>query len=174
MLCAGCASSAHAAKSTPAEGMSIGAELIPAAQRHALPPIVGTTLSGSRIALRELNASAVLVVNVWASWCENCREESAALAELARSLPPGRARFVGIDEQDTAAAARKVVNATGTNYPQLSDPTGAVLAKLSVLPSYGIPSTLLVDRNGMMAARFVGPVRGPQLQSLIDQIAGES
>ena len=115
----------------------------------------------------------VLVINVWASWCETCRDESAALAKLAKDDSSDTA-FVGIDEQDNAKAARAFVASTGMNYPQLSDPQGRTLSKLSTLPNFGIPSTLVVDPQGRMAARIIGAVSGPQLQRLIDQVRAES
>ncbi len=124
--------------------------------------------------MRSLIGRSVLVLNVWASWCANCRDEAAVLATAARAAGPGGARFIGIDEQDEAAAARKFVAAAGTGYPQLADPTGSVLNRLSLLPRSGIPSTLLVDRHGNMAARIVGPVTGPQLEKLITQVGAET
>jgi thiol-disulfide isomerase/thioredoxin len=171
----GCHATVQAAKpttTTPAIG--VGAQLFPAAQRHPLPSIVGTTLSGQSLTLRSLTGRGVLVVNVWASWCEPCRDESAALATLANTLGRSHVSFVGIDEQDTSAAARRFVASTGMTYPQLTDPTGTALTKLSLLPSFGIPSTLLVDRQSMMAARIVGPVTAQKLQKLIAEVAVES
>ena len=136
--------------------------------------IAGSTLSGQPLTLRSLTGRGVLVINVWASWCAPCRDESAALAALAKSTTADAVRFVGIDEQDTPGAARKFVASTGTTYPQLTDPTGTNLNKLSLLPSMAIPSTLLVDKRGMMAARIVGPVTTAKLEKLITQVAGES
>lgn len=123
--------------------------------------------------LRSLTGHGVLVVNVWASWCAPCRDESAALATMAKAANDA-VRFVGIDEQDTPGAARKFVASSGTTYPQLTDPTGTSLNKLTLLPSFAIPSTLLVDRHGMMAARIVGPVAAAKLEKLIAQVASES
>ena len=154
--------------------MAIGAQLFPASKRQQLPAIEGKSLAGQALALRSLTGHGVLVVNVWASWCTSCREESAALASFSATTAPATARFVGIDEQDVAGKARSFVAATGMRYPQLSDPSGAALNRLTILPNYGIPSTLVVDRHGLMAARIIGPVTTGQLRKLVSQVAAES
>jgi peroxiredoxin len=140
------------------------------AQRQPLPAITGHTLSGRPISLRDLTGRGVLVINVWASWCETCRAESAALARLSRSLVARSVAFVGVDEQDTTSAARTFVASRGITYPHLVDPDGIALRKLLLLPSSGIPSTLLVDQHGMMAARVIGTTTAPQLQRLINEV----
>jgi len=166
----------HASKRTsaPPAAAGVGAQLFSQSQRRPLPQIAGSTLSGQPLTLRSLTGRGVLVINVWASWCAPCRDESAVLAALAKSTTADAVRFVGIDEQDTPGAARKFVASTGTTYPQLTDPTGTNLNKLSLLPSMAIPSTLLVDKRGMMAARIVGPVTTAKLEKLITQVASES
>jgi thiol-disulfide isomerase/thioredoxin len=158
----------------PPASVGVGGQLFSQSQRRPLPQIAGTTLSGQPLSLRSLTGHGVVVVNVWASWCAPCRDESAVLATIAKSTASDAVRFVGIDEQDTPSVARKFVASTGTTYPQLTDPTGTNLNKLSLLPSMAIPSTLLVDKRGMMAARIVGPVTTAKLEKLIAQVASES
>jgi peroxiredoxin len=76
-------------------------------------------------------------------------------------------RFLGIDEQDPPSSARGFLAGSGATYPQVADPEGAVLRALSLLPQSGIPSTLLLDARGRMAARVIGPVTAAQLRRLI-------
>ncbi|MDT4892767.1 MAG: hypothetical protein QOE97_1802 [Pseudonocardiales bacterium] len=170
---AGCATPNRSATTPAGPGTAVGARLFAATQRQPLPAVTGHTLSGGAIDLRALTGKGVLVINVWASWCENCREESAALAQLSRSLGARSVSFVGIDEQDTTSAARGFVATSGTTYPHLVDPDGKVLRKLVLLPSLGIPSTLLVDQHGMMAARVIGPTTAAQLQTLINEVIAQ-
>jgi peroxiredoxin len=169
----GCATPNSPTTTAAGAGTAIQARLFPVAQRHPLPGITGHTSSGRPISLRDLAGRGVLVINVWASWCESCRDESAALAQLSRSLSARSVAFVGIDEQDTTSAARAFATSSGTTYPHLFDPDGKALRKLLLLPSLGIPSTLLVDRHGMMAARVIGSTTAPQLQSLINEVSTE-
>jgi peroxiredoxin len=169
----GCATPNSSTTATAGTITAIQARLFSVAQRQPLPAIKGHTLSGRPINLRDLTGRGVLVINVWASWCENCRDESAALAQLSRSLSARSVAFVGIDEQDTTSGARTFVTSSGTTYPHLFDPDGKALRKLLLLPSLGIPSTLLVDQHGMMAARVIGPTTAPQLQRLINEVITE-
>jgi thiol-disulfide isomerase/thioredoxin len=173
-MTAGCAGGDSATSPMTGGAIPLGAQLFPVGKRQQLPPIVGKTLAGPSIELGSYTGHSVLVVNVWASWCVNCRDESAALAKLSRALDPTKVAFVGIDEQDVASAARRFVASARTSYPQLLDPDGTTLNRLTLLPSSGIPSTLVVDQQGKMAARIVGPVTGAQLQKLIDIVASKS
>lgn len=153
---------------------TIGATVFPAAQRKQLPDITGQTLAGSTLSLRSLTGRGVVVVNVWASWCANCREESAAFARAATDLHAQGVRFVGVDEQDSGSAARSFARSTGMPYPQLVDRDGRLLAQFGVLPVSGIPSTLLIDPQGRMAARVIGQTNRTQLVQMINTLARHS
>jgi thiol-disulfide isomerase/thioredoxin len=172
VLVAGCGNSGNRTSVTAAE--TPGTTVFPAAERRPLAELSGETLAGQSLNLGDVAGSGVVVINVWASWCTSCREESAALAAVAGELRGQQVSFVGVDEQDQAPAARRFVAETRTTYPQLSDPQGLLLDKLSVLPQSGIPSTLLLDRRGLVAARVIGPVTQPQLRRLIGSLQRES
>ncbi|MEO9197798.1 MAG: TlpA disulfide reductase family protein, partial [Antricoccus sp.] len=139
-----------------------------------LPQIDGTTLAGERLTVPAAVSPTIVVINVWASWCTQCQTESPELGQLAKSLEGQGVSFVGIDEQDTPDAARTFATKVGMAYPQLIDRDGAILAKLTLLPSFGIPSTLVVDRNKHMAARIIGATDASQLKRIIRQVQRES
>jgi len=180
VTCVGCAgllaACGQGTGSMPAANVatSLGASIIPVADREQVPAISGTTLTGEPFQLRDLVGHGVVVVNVWASWCTSCREEARPLAELATALEGRSVTFVGLDEQDNRAGARSVVAAAGASYPQLLDPDGTLLDQLKLLPSYGIPSTLVVDRHGLMAARIIGPTTSDKLRKLVAQVQTEA
>jgi thiol-disulfide isomerase/thioredoxin len=140
--------------------------------RIAAPALSGRTLTARSLSLDSLLGQDVVVLNVWASWCVECRAESKAFAVVARRLAGQPVRFIGIDEQDDAARARHFAASVGTRYPSIVDGDGRLLAKLALLPSTGIPSTLIVDSAGRMAARIVGTARREQLTRLIERVAG--
>lgn len=167
---ASCGRAEPGPKATSTSASRVGVTIFPVAQRKHLPDVAGRTLSGATLAVRSMVGQGVLVVNVWASWCIPCRGESPELASLAVSLRAQHVRFLGVDEQDTAAKGRSFAEKSGMTYPHLVDPTGTLLDKLKVLPSMGIPSTLIVDRRGLMAARIVGPTTGAQLRQVVEQV----
>lgn len=167
-LISGCAGKPQAAHGSNLD--SIGATVYPVGHRGTLPEITGTTLAGQKLTLPASTRRTIVVINVWASWCTQCRTESPEIAELAKSLNGHGVRFVGIDEQDAPGAARNFSAKAGMAYPQLIDRNGEMLAKLTLLPSFGIPSTLVVDRNGQMAARIIGPTSRAQLNRVIEQV----
>ena len=100
-----------------------------------------------------------MVLNFWGSWCAPCRAEAPALAALAKHFWPRGVRFVGVDIQDSPAAAEAFERNFLISYPSLNDPGDQVaLAFQSTVPPAGIPTTLVIDRTGRVAARIVGQV----------------
>ena len=167
--CAGAATSSTGDVTPTTE--SPGVSRIAISDRRMTPNLSGTTLKGGQFALDDL-AGNVVVLNIWASWCAPCRDESPVLARLDRQLATQKVRFIGIDETDTTAATQFVATA-GVTYPQLVDSDGALLRQLPLLPQKGIPSTLILDRHSRMAARVIGPVTGGEIETLVSELLQE-
>jgi thiol-disulfide isomerase/thioredoxin len=128
------------------------------AERAAAPPVAGQTLDGERVALADF-AGQVVVVNVWGSWCVPCRTEAPRLAAAADRLAGEGVRFLGVNIRDSVAQARAFVRRYGLAYPSIFDPDGSTLLGFrDTLPPNAIPSTLVVDRSGRVAARVLGEV----------------
>lgn len=161
--------------SLPSTGSAdtVGITTYASGQRPAIPDLTGNTLSGATLSLSQL-VGHVVVLNAWASWCGPCREESPALGRLARQTASLGVRFVGIDEEDTADSARSFAASAGTSYPHLIDSDGRMLMSLRLVPPAAIPSTLVLDRAGLVAGRIIGPVDAASLGALIRAVAGES
>ena len=173
LLAAGCSGiTSSSAGDPPGSVDSPGFSRIAISDRSLAPDLSGTTLQGSNFALGDV-AGDLVVVNIWASWCEPCRTESPVLARLERQLAAKKVRFVGIDETDTTTSATRFVASTGARYPQLVDSDGALLRRLPLLPQKGIPSTLILDRHHRMAARVIGPVTGAEIQTLVSELLQE-
>jgi thiol-disulfide isomerase/thioredoxin len=141
--------------------------------RPAAPEVAGTTLSGTRFTLSG-DRGAVVVLNFWGSWCTPCRQEAPALAELARHVSGTDVRFVGVDIRDDPASAEAFMRNFRISYPSLNDPGDAIaLAFSGTVPPAGIPTTLVIDRGGHIAARIVGTASYDGLRTLIAQVSAE-
>lgn len=164
------------AQNTPAssgQGFVRGSDGTSYFQPGARPPspaVSGTTLTGQRLSLRS-DRGSVVVLNFWGSWCPPCRAEAPALAALARRLRNEQVQFVGVDVRDSVPAAQAFDEAFGVSYPSLRDPGEQIaLAFRASVPPAAIPTTLLIDRTGRIAARVIGEVSYNGLRSLIARI----
>ncbi|MGJ6979906.1 TlpA family protein disulfide reductase [Aestuariimicrobium soli] len=143
---------------------------IAADRRKALPALTGSDLDEKTLSTATF-AGKVLVINVWGSWCSPCRAEAPHLVEAAKQTA-GVAQFLGINTRDLdRAPAQSFVRSFGLTYPSFYDPNGALLMKLTDLPPKAIPSTLLVDPAGRIAARVLGQVSTTTLVTAVNELA---
>ena len=135
--------------------------------RIAAPTISGMTLNGTQVALTQ---GKVAVVNVWASWCSPCRAEEPTLSALAKKYVD--VQFVGILTRDNPVNAEAFTRTRKTPYPTLIDDSILIGFRKS-LPANAIPTTVVLDKNGKVAARISGSVTVASLSQLIDEVSGE-
>lgn len=149
-------------------------EQIPVADRTELPSITGRLLDGGRYDSRE-HRGEVVVYNVWGSWCVPCREEAPVLRRVSQETRDRGVRFVGINVRDNDASARAFERRYDIPYPSIvtADSGGALLAFGSKLPPNAVPSTMIVDREGRIAARIIGKTTYGTLTSLVDDTLAE-
>lgn len=141
-------------------------------QRPAVPAVSGTTLTGQRLSLDSYKGKTV-VLNFWGSWCSPCRREAPALGTLARQLQPDGVRFVGIDIRDEPDSARAFMQNFNVSYPSLNDPNDEIALEFhSTVPPAAIPTTLIIDRSGRIAARIFGASTYIELKDLVAKVAG--
>lgn len=152
-----------------------GVTTIAPGDREPAPDFGGPTLDGASFDLAEARGS-VVVLNVWGSWCPPCRKEAPALQAVSEALAPEGVRFVGVNTRDPAeGAAAGYVTEFGITFPSVVDTDGTrLLAFRDTLPPNAIPSTLVVDRDGRLAARVLGPISEISLRDLVTQVAGEA
>jgi thiol-disulfide isomerase/thioredoxin len=149
------------------------AQVIDKADRLAAPDLAGPTLDGAQVALADY-AGDVVVLNLWASWCGPCRAEAPALQEVFINSREQGVEFLGINSRDQEAAAVAFEKNFGITYPSLADEGGELqLAFHDSVPATSIPWTLVVDRDGLIAARVLGPTTYSQLSDLVDDVASE-
>ena len=109
----------------------------------------------------DLATGRPVLLNVWASWCGPCRDEHPALMQLAESGVP----IFGLNYKDNEAAAQRFLTRLGNPYRAVgADTTGSVALELGV---YGVPETFLLDAEGRVVMRHVGPLDGAVLRDKI-------
>ena len=152
---------------------SYGTTVFGQGSRPQAPQVTGTMLNGGRFRLTT-DRGAVVVMNFWGSWCTPCREEAPVLGALARHFSGPGVRFIGVDIRDDPASAAAFMRDFRIGYPSLNDPNDAIALDFSAtVPPAGIPTTLVIDRSGRIAARIIGPVSYDGLKALITQVSAE-
>jgi thiol-disulfide isomerase/thioredoxin len=142
--------------------------------RPAAPAVSGTTVAGEHLSLSQYRGDTI-VVNFWGSWCAPCRAEAPALGQLARQLQSRGVRFVGIDIRDEPDSAVAFMQQFNVGYPSISDPNDVIALDFhSTVPPADIPTTLVIDRSGRIAARIFGASTYRQLLSVINQVTGQA
>lgn len=175
LLVSGCGSATDA---TSADSGFVAGDgsivVLPEAQRVAAPDLVGTTLDGDTFRLADQRGE-VVVMNVWASWCAPCRAEAPTLAALSDELDGQGVQFVGLDTRDSDVPARAFAEKFGIGYPNVIDRDGQLqLLFGDSLPPQAIPSTLVIDAEGRVAARALGKVSESSLRGMIEPLLADA
>ena len=143
-----------------------------AADRKQPGTVSGTTLAGRRVSLSDYRGK-VVVVNVWGSWCPPCRAEAPMLADAARTLAPKGVVFLGINSRNPERAGPLAFERRyRVPYDSIYDPGGrTLLAFHGTLTPNSIPSTVIIDRQGRVAASVIGEVTRTTLLDLVDDVS---
>jgi thiol-disulfide isomerase/thioredoxin len=150
--------------------------ILPPDKRGKPIELAGSTIDGKPLDVAAYRGKIVLI-NVWGSWCAPCRQEAPYLQAAWDQLKgDGTVQFVGLNTKDDAAGAAAAFDRRfGITYPSLVDEDGSLLLTFrSTIPPAAIPSTLVLDRQGRVAARVLGPTSRGTFVGLVDQIRSES
>ena len=156
--------------SSAQQATDIGLTFIAAPDREPIPPIAGLDLDLEPIAISDY-LGKVTVVNAWASWCAPCIEETPELVATQEATKKLGVQFLGLNVNDDLESARNFAQAI--TYPSIADPEGRLLSLVPGIPPNGLPSTLVVDKDGLIAVRIIGPITKEVLTALIAEVAAE-
>ena len=131
----------------------------------------GATVEGHQVDLASYRGN-VVVLNVWGSWCGPCQKEAPALQAASQALAPKGVKFLGINirEDGNRARAAAFERTYGITYPSLFDSTQYLLALRGVVAANAVPSTVVVDAQGRIAARISGATTKDTLVDLVDEV----
>ncbi|MEV7728995.1 TlpA disulfide reductase family protein [Streptomyces sp. NPDC087917] len=154
-----------------------GISTVAKADRAEAPKLDGETVDGKTLDTTTLKGK-VVVLNVWGSWCPPCRAEAPYFAKVSKEL--GEAgkdvSFVGLNTRDSSKQnATSFEENFGITYPSLYDPDGKLMLRFpkGTLNPQSIPSTIVLDKEGKIAARTLVAVNEEQLRSMIDPLLAE-
>lgn len=133
-------------------------------------PVVfgGVTEDGEQFDSADI-AGDVTVVNFWYAGCAPCRVEAGDLEAVWQEYSDEDVSFVGINIYDQADTARSFAKTYGVTYPSIMDVDSgsAKLAFASETPIQATPTTLVLDKQGRVAAHIIGPVDGTSILSTL-------
>ena len=132
----------------------------PLVGRPAPPFALREVGTGKTIELAQLRGRPV-ILNFWATWCGPCYEEHPTLVANARELQPN-VQFLGVVFQDSEDKIQKFLNDRGNAYPTVVDDSGKTAIAYGV---GGVPETFFVDKDGVIRAKFTGPLTTELLQA---------
>lgn len=142
-----------------------------------IPPVIIDTpapkftaqemFNAEEISLSQLKGK-VVVLNFWASWCQECKLEHPFLLELNRrfSQDPNFV-MIGVNYQDKEDLARQYLKEHGNNFQHIRDTTGTISIDYGI---YGIPETFVIDPAGVIRYKTIGPVVGNSYRHLVEKV----
>ena len=139
-------------------------------------PVVwsGPTESGGLLKSDQLTG-VVVVMNFWYAGCAPCRAEAPDLVAVNNMFVGKNVQFVGVNVRDTAETARAFDRNFSVTWPSIIDAQSgsAVLAFTGVVTPQAVPTTLVIDKKGRVAARVLGQIEKSTLKALIQRVVDE-
>jgi thiol-disulfide isomerase/thioredoxin len=140
-------------------------------QRQPAPAVKGELLDGSGTYDLSQHPGDVVVINFWASWCGPCVAEAPELEATYQAQKANGVTFVGINVKDEADHARRFAELS-TTYPSVFDPASKLALGFAVQPN-AIPATIILDRQGRIAAVVRAAVVRVELEPVVAELASE-
>jgi cytochrome c biogenesis protein CcmG, thiol:disulfide interchange protein DsbE len=110
----------------------------------------------------------VVVLNFWASWCVPCLAEHPVLTNAAMAYHDRGVRFLGVLYRDAPQNARRWIDRLGgASYPTVLDEGSRAAIDYGLA---GVPETFIIDRDGRIAHKHIGPITDAQLAALLDPL----
>ena len=135
--------------------------------------LAGTDFTGAPVDLAQWRGD-VVVLNTWYAACPPCRAEAPDLVALATDYADDGVRLLGINGTDDAGAAQAFERTFEVPYPSVADTDGSAIAALQgAVPLQAVPTTVVLDREGRVAARVLGLADGSTLRAMVDDLLAE-
>ncbi|MGE5252145.1 MAG: redoxin domain-containing protein [Bacteroidota bacterium] len=143
---------------------------IPAEVSYPAPELSLNDLDGNPVSLAQLRGQVVLV-NLWATWCPPCKKEMPALQAYYQAHNAAGFVVVAVNDGDPAADVAQFVRDYGLTFPVWLDP--AYVATEKAFQTLNLPSSFVIDRQGMVRLRWVGEATPGMLEQYVTPILAE-
>ncbi len=135
--------------------------------RKVVPEIVVDSYSGEPISF---DSNRVKVLNFWASWCAPCIEETPLLVKIANEYPD--VQFIGLTNDDTEEKALAFAKKYQIDYA-IGNGDEYLSALQPIQPIYGLPTTLIIDKQSRIAAKVIGGISGAEFRKALEKLRVE-
>jgi thiol-disulfide isomerase/thioredoxin len=150
-------------------------EVIPEDERASAPAFSGTLLETGQEWDSSLLVGQVGVLNFWGSWCAPCRVETPEFSEVAADLADDGVQFVGVNVKEPSEQfALAFIDRFGISFPSLYDPRGEIALAFRDYPANAVPSTIMLDPEGRVAAVYTGEVAQEDLRRVLERLLEEA
>jgi peroxiredoxin len=147
-------------------------KLFPEAKRKPAHDFTGELINGGTVTLSSTRGQ-VVVLNYWAAWCGPCKTETPQFDLLYRQIKSQGVHFIGIDTKDVKGNAQAFIRNNNISFPIVFDEPGETAVRLGNLPTVNLPFTVLIDKQGKVAAVYIVRLSVKDLHGAIDKLLAE-
>lgn len=147
---------------------------IPPGQRKLAGNATAPYLDSTKKFALDSMRGRVVVLNYWAPWCGPCRTETPGLLRTYGATKTDGVTVVGVAVKSETSEVASFVKNYGVTYPIVFDEIAKTALQLGRVPTFALPSTVVIDRQGRVAAVYSGPVQQGDLQPVVTALAREN
>jgi thiol-disulfide isomerase/thioredoxin len=148
-------------------------QTIAAADRKSAPAVTGALVGGGAWNLAAQRGK-VVVLNFWGPWCAPCRVESPDFDKASKATKAQGVEFMGVAVRDSEDNVESFLRDKKISYPSLFDRPGKTVQAFRDLRVAGFPFTIIIDRQGRVAAVYVSALVQEDIQPVVSRLAAET